>query len=732
VRLRVVTLLLVFLAVLASSIISVHATSVVYIKIHTTPSTFQDPLASCDGYTPGANIRYHIYLNVTKSLGGSVVSIMNLTITDTLPTGLTYVSGSQLSDPAAVSFSATGQVLVWNWSRTVLNSVVNPPEVPPTDFYEATVEFNATVDGTVPDNTYLVNSAQASYDEVVSHTHSAPGTSDTIWAARPILDVIKQGPAVVENGSSFSYTLTLNNTGYLDAVGINVSDFLPSGVMHTTGTSTASSGLFAVDDETQVVWTGTIGNVTGTHTVTITIPVTANTPAPFVSNYANYTAYPSITEFTHANATCTTQVLHPAISLAKIPSAAIIENSTSVTYTYNVTNTGDTPLSAVNITDSVYDSITSEQSLAVGQSLQFTKTVTLTANTTNTATTVGVDMLGTSVSADASATVTVLHPAISLTKVPSATIIKNNTSVTYTYNVTNTGDTPLSAVNITDSVYDSITSEQSLAVGQSLQFTKTVTLTANTTNTATTFGVDELATNVTATASATVTVVPPVNVTIVGTLSKIKIGESTTFTSSVSGGLPPYSYKWYLNGSEVSGATSSTWTFAPTSMQPIGNYNVYVVVMDNLAQSAQSNNFTVTVAPALTVQISPMSASLLVGQDVTFTATNVSGGYPPYSYQWYLDGNPVPGATSDSWTYSATAMGIYYVYLNVTDTTNNIAISDTARIIVTPAVPVGGYSLGLSGKPPLPPVGQWAIYFSIVAFFGAILSIKKRTNKPER
>jgi len=400
-------LILAVFFLLMCSIGGVHAASIIYTKMHDTPSTFTDPTASFDGYTTGANIRYLIFLNVTLS-SGSVVAITNLTTTDTLPVGLTYVSGSQLSDPPAVSFSAVGQVLTWNWSSTTLSTVVNPPNVAAGVFYEATVELNATIDSTVPDSTYLTNTAQSSYNEVITHVLSQPGTSDTIWVARPILNIVKQAPAVVENGSSFNYVLTLNNTGHLDATGVNVSDSLPSGVMHTAGTSTASSGSFAVDNGTQVVWTGTVGNVTGSNVVTLTIPVTANTPpATSVTNSANYTAYPSSTEFINASATCITQVLHPSISLTKVPSATTVANGTSVTYTYNVTNTGDTPLSSVSITDSVFGSIVSGQSLGVGQSLQFTKMVTLTATTANTATASGVDVLDTNVSATASAVVTV-------------------------------------------------------------------------------------------------------------------------------------------------------------------------------------------------------------------------------------------------------------------------------------------------------------------------------------
>jgi len=397
--------------VLMFSIASVHATSVVYIKTHHTPSTFKDPSSFYDGYTPGTSIRYHIYLNVTLSSGGPVVAITNLTMTDTLPTGLTYVSGSQISDPAAVSFSALGQVLFWNWSSNVLNTVVNPPELPAGTLYEAAVEFNATVDSNVPDNTYLNNIAQASYNEVITHVLSQPGTSDTVWIARPILDIAKQAPAVVENGSSFNYVLTLNNTGNLDAIGVNVSDSLPSGAIHTPGTSTASSGSFAVDSATQVVWTGTIGNVSGTHIVTITIPVTADTPpATSLFDSAAYTAYPNITEFTNANANCTTQVLHPSIDVTKVgPLGAVVGNN--VTYTITVTNTGDCPLVNVTVVDSLLGPIYNG-GLSVGENKTFNVTYTVKVTDPNpllnTVTASGKDSLGTSVSHSASWSVEIL------------------------------------------------------------------------------------------------------------------------------------------------------------------------------------------------------------------------------------------------------------------------------------------------------------------------------------
>jgi PKD repeat protein len=138
-----------------------------------------------------------------------------------------------------------------------------------------------------------------------------------------------------------------------------------------------------------------------------------------------------------------------------------------------------------------------------------------------------------------------------------------------------------------------------------------------------------------------------------------------------------------------------------------------------------SEDITITVtAPPLEVSISPTSASILVGQSVTFTSTP-SGGYSPYSYQWYLGGVQVSGATSGTWTFTPTTSGIYYVYLQVKDANNNTAQSETARITVG-AVPVGGYSISLAKRTP---TSQIAAYTLLIALFGAALSLRKRKRK---
>jgi hypothetical protein len=95
----------------------------------------------------------------------------------------------------------------------------------------------------------------------------------------------------------------------------------------------------------------------------------------------------------------------------------------------------------------------------------------------------------------------------------------------------------------------------------------------------------------------------------------------------------------------------------------------------------------------LSATISPLSESINVGNSLTFTAL-VTGGVPPYGYQWYLNGDPVQDAKSNSWILAPASSGIYYAYFKITDNLGNTTQSETACITVA-AVPVGGYSFSI-------------------------------------
>ena len=203
-----------------------------------------------------------------------------------------------------------------------------------------------------------------------------------------------------------------------------------------------------------------------------------------------------------------------------------------------------------------------------------------------------------------------------------------------------------------------------------------------------------------------------------------EVGELVTFDASAS--LPVggeiVSYEWDFG--DGNHATGEIVTHAYDSA---GTYTVTLIVTDSegLWDVEQKQIEVKAPPPPLTVSISPTSASILVGQSVTFAST-VSGGYTPYSYQWFLNGNPVSGATSDTWTFTPTESGIFYVYLKVTDAEGNTAQSDTARITVA-AVPVGGYSIPIQAPATAKPLTPYLILTAILTI--AYTTIKRKTTK---
>jgi hypothetical protein len=98
------------------------------------------------------------------------------------------------------------------------------------------------------------------------------------------------------------------------------------------------------------------------------------------------------------------------------------------------------------------------------------------------------------------------------------------------------------------------------------------------------------------------------------------------------------------------------------------------------------SNVAPYVPPPLLVSISPLSAAINVGQTIQFNST-VSGGVAPYSFQWFLNGTFVPGATSNVWDYTPAAVESDTVFLSVTD--SNGTDVNSAISTLTATMPTG-------------------------------------------
>ncbi len=301
-------------------------------------------------YNCGETLEFNITITVRTVKDGSILSIKNLKIRDTLPQGLTFLPGNRTSTPTAIGFTNYHNgTLLWNFDP---GPFIGEPQ--------ANIRFNVTVNPEAPEGVFITNHATAFYEETSSGAHSAPAVTDFIQVIYPILDIDKVCTGTIHEGDNIVYTVTLRNTGNQNASDLTVTDFLPSGVVYVPGSATATSRSF---DENMLpgnlMWKGGIGNITGVHTVNITIPVT-DKPAVISNTIMNNVSYTDVTGCENIVKwwdTCETPVIHPEITLSKECATSSQIEPANITYTYTVTNTGDTSLSDVYVYDETHTAL---------------------------------------------------------------------------------------------------------------------------------------------------------------------------------------------------------------------------------------------------------------------------------------------------------------------------------------------------------------------------------------
>jgi hypothetical protein len=197
---------------------------------------------------------------------------------------------------------------------------------------------------------------------------------------------------------------------------------------------------------------------------------------------------------------------------------------------------------------------------------------------------------------------------------------------------------------------------------------------------------------------------PALSVSISPSLIVMDVGQSTIFTSNVSGGTGSYSYQWYLNGTLVSGATGPTHAFAPSAN---GSVSVYLVVNDSatIPASAMSNTVTVLVNPSMHYLTGPSASSSVINAlhpSTVLTCGVVSGGTPPYTYQWYkmnpdMGYSVIRGETSPSYTFTPNDTAntpVWFFRVKVTDGAEAWVATDPVSVTTSQKVPAPEISFG--------------------------------------
>jgi len=127
------------------------------------------------------------------------------------------------------------------------------------------------------------------------------------------------------------------------------------------------------------------------------------------------------------------------------------------------------------------------------------------------------------------------------------------------------------------------------------------------------------------------------------------VGQSAKFDFGASG-KPPFTFQWFRNGVAIAGATEAVYiTPAVTAADDGAKYSVKIT---NAQGSITSKDATLTVKAGPSITTEPVAQTVNVGASATFT---VAATGEQLQYQWLRDEQPISGATSATYTLSATA-----------------------------------------------------------------------------
>ena len=151
-------------------------------------------------------------------------------------------------------------------------------------------------------------------------------------------------------------------------------------------------------------------------------------------------------------------------------------------------------------------------------------------------------------------------------------------------------------------------------------------------------------------------------------------GMSASFTATTHSPSAPVTYRWRLNGTNISGATNLTYTRNNVQGTHAGNYTV---VASNPSGSTTSAVAVLVVIGAPSIATQPSDTTVSRDSNAVFTVR--ASGFGPFSYQWRYNGADISGATSNSLVLvgvQGREEGAYsvVVYNEIGSTTSRIAI----------------------------------------------------------
>lgn len=519
--------------------------------------------------------------------------------------------------------TATFTIRVTNTGDSTLTNVtVSDPAAPDCDRTFASLasglfeEYTCTL-GSVTAG--FTNVATVSADDLSGRPVSATSPDAVVDVPAPVVD-LQKSPNLqqVPVGGTATFTITVTNAGTIDLFDVMITDALAPDCDATFTTIAAGAS----------------------ETYNCTLPGVA---ADF-TNTADVTADDAAGNPTSDTDSAVVDAIAPSVTISKTADTPTVYLDGTAQFTIEVTNTGDVDLAGVAVADPLApDCDTTIATLAAGATSTYNCTEgPVGADFTNEATVVATPPAGPNVTATDTADVTVLVPAIDVTKTPDYQIVALNGTVDFTIAVTNAGATPLSNVVVTDPLAAACDAGPlDLAVGETVSWTCTSDpVTADFTNTADVTGSDPAGNVVSASDTADVDLVTP-QITISKTpdLQTLLSGETADFAVTVTNTGDIDLTSVTITDPLATGCEATVGTLAAGASHTV-NCSVPNVVADftNTAtvtadhplggpQLSQSDDGAVDVVePGVDLQKTPDTQQVVTGQDATFTIAVTNTG----------------------------------------------------------------------------------------------------------
>lgn len=159
-------------------------------------------------------------------------------------------------------------------------------------------------------------------------------------------------------------------------------------------------------------------------------------------------------------------------------------------------------------------------------------------------------------------------------------------------------------------------------------------------------------------------------------------GQSLTLAVAATGHLPLH-YQWRKDGTNLVGADRNTFTISPARLADAGTYDV--VIYDSLGTMvSDAAQVTVNLSPPVNNDLEPRDLEIAVGLPLNLIYY-FSGGTPS-QYQWFRDGQPLPGATAQQLSIPSLGFNDGGAYWLVAANAAGSATSAVTHVIVQPLI----------------------------------------------